>query len=210
MVARQVGEGAGGDVETVETPLDQAVRRRFHGDVLDTLVLDLLQRLVQRHRVGRRHVAVARAGARRHADGADRSRLKTGRLPDLAHEVGHRRLAVGAGHRHHRLGLWPIEARHHAREAALRIGFAQHRYVDGADVVIGTGENDGRPGGYRLRHERGPVHLGAGQRGEQATRHDGAAIGRDRRDVDPAQRRVGGQDVGGKFGKLHRCGPDCL
>ena len=71
MVARKIGESAGGNAHAVEPMLIEAVRRRFQRQMRDALARQLVERAVQFDRVGRGERAVCFALGRHHADGAD-------------------------------------------------------------------------------------------------------------------------------------------
>ena len=71
MVARQIGEGAGGNAHAVEPVLVEAVRGRFEREMRDAFAGQCIERAMQLDRIGRRQRAVGFALGRDHADGAD-------------------------------------------------------------------------------------------------------------------------------------------
>ena len=58
MVARQIGEGAGGDAHAVEPVLVEAVRGGFQRQMRDALARQLVERAMQFDRIGRGERAV--------------------------------------------------------------------------------------------------------------------------------------------------------
>ncbi len=97
MIARQIGEGAGGDAHAVKPVLIESVRRCFQRQMRDALARQLIERAVQVDRIGRGQRTVGFALGRHNADGADTGGRQTERFPDLAREGGDRCLAAGAG-----------------------------------------------------------------------------------------------------------------
>ena len=65
MVARQIGEGAGGDAHAVEPVLVEAVRGRFERQMRDALAGELVERAMQLDRIGRGQRAVDFAASAR-------------------------------------------------------------------------------------------------------------------------------------------------
>ena len=99
---------------------------------------------------------------------------------DLAREVGHRRLAAGAGHRNGGGGLRGIEPGCHQRQRPARLRRRQHRHaVLSTDGCPASGEDRRRALADRVGNEPRAVRLGAGQRGKQPARPCLAAVGRD-------------------------------
>ena len=74
VVARQVGEGAGGDAHAVEAVLIEAVRGGFEGKMRDALAGDLVELTMQRDRIRRGQRSVDGALRRHQSDGADAGR----------------------------------------------------------------------------------------------------------------------------------------
>ncbi len=79
MIARQIGEGAGGDAHAVEPVLVEAVRGGFEREMRDALARQSIERAVQFDRIGRGERAVGFARRRDHADGADAGGLQSER-----------------------------------------------------------------------------------------------------------------------------------
>ena len=98
MVAGDVGEAAGGELDAVETMLDEPVARRFERQVGDVIgALERGENGVKLDRIGggvRQDLAVVRSDD---ADGTEARGSETHGRPDLADEGSDRRLAVGAG-----------------------------------------------------------------------------------------------------------------
>ena len=74
MIARQIGEGAGGDAHAVEPMLVEPVRGGFQRQMRDALAGQRIERAMQFDRIGRGERAVDFALRRHHADGADAGR----------------------------------------------------------------------------------------------------------------------------------------
>ena len=125
MIARQIGEGAGGDAHAVEPMLVEAVRRSFQRQMGDALAGQLIERAVQFDRIGRGERAVFFAPRRDHADGADAGGVKPERGPDLPREGGDRGLAAGAGDRGDGAGLAREKFRRRQGQRAARVA---HRH----------------------------------------------------------------------------------
>ena len=121
VVARQVGEGAGGEPHPVEPLLIEAVRGGFKREMGDADAGEFVERLVQRDRIGRRQRAVDFERARDDAERAERSGFATGRHPDLPSESGDGSLAAGAGDGDDAIGLARIEARRGLGERRARV-----------------------------------------------------------------------------------------
>ena len=81
MIAADIGEGAGRDAHAVEPVLVEAVRGRFQHQMRHALAGELVERAMQRDRIGRGERAVDLAPRRNQADGADARRRLAGRLP---------------------------------------------------------------------------------------------------------------------------------
>ena len=89
VVARQIGETAGGDAHAVEPELIEPVRGRFEGQMRDAVGGNFVELLVKRDRIRRRQRAIDRAPGRYQADGADAGGSMPEPFPDLARERGH-------------------------------------------------------------------------------------------------------------------------
>ena len=139
---------------------------------------------MQADRVGRGQGTRPPSGRRDQAEGAKAGGAVTQRHPDLAGEMRHRCLAVGAGHRGDDAGLAAVEARRDQGQAARRVRVGDD---DGASAaVLGQRERGGivgqdRSGAlrYGFGREGAPVGLGAAQRGEQKARPHLPGIGGD-------------------------------
>ncbi len=121
VVAREIGETAGGDAHAVEPVLVEPVRGRLEGEMRHAFAGDLVELPVQRDRIRRRQRAVDGALRRNQTDGADAGRGMPEPLPDLPRERGDRGLAAGAGDRRDGRGLPRIESRRGQRQRAARI-----------------------------------------------------------------------------------------
>ena len=130
MIARQVGEAAGGDAHAVEAVLIEPVRGGLDGEMGDALVGKRVQGAVQVDRIGRGQRAVRLPLRGDDADRADAGGLVTERRPDLPGEGGDRGLAAGAGDRRDGRGLAGVKARCGKRQRAPRI-----RNLDDGDAV---------------------------------------------------------------------------
>ena len=111
MVAAEIGEGAGRDAHAVEAMLVEPVRGGLHREMRHAFAGELVERAVQRHRIGRGERAIDLARRRDQPDGADAGGLLAERGPDLAREGGDRCLAAGAGDRRDHLRLARKELR---------------------------------------------------------------------------------------------------
>ena len=97
MVASDVGEAAGRDHHAVEPVLVQPVARRFDGEMLHAITLQLGQQIMNFHRIGRCVRKGEGAVRTDDADGAQAGgRFSQGR-PDFAQEGDDGGLALGAG-----------------------------------------------------------------------------------------------------------------
>ena len=121
MIAAEIGEAARRNAHAVETTLIEPMRGSFHREMGDALAGELVERAVQRHRLGRGERAVDLARRRHQPDGADACRLLAERRPDLARERGDRGLPAGAGDRGDRARLSGKELCRRQRERAARI-----------------------------------------------------------------------------------------
>ncbi len=111
MIARDIGEGAGGERHAVDAALLQAVARGFEREMGDAVVGKRGENAMQLDRVGRgvlEHLGPARA---HDADRAETGRLVSLRRPELAQEGRDRGLAVRAGDGDRGFGLATEEPR---------------------------------------------------------------------------------------------------
>ena len=98
MVARQIGEGGGGEFDTVEAELGKPVARRLDRGMATRFAARSLS--MRCNATGSGVVsAPGRRPLRRPSQACQGSRIVAERLPDLAGEMGDRGLAVGAGDR---------------------------------------------------------------------------------------------------------------
>ena len=180
MVAGQVGEGGGGDRQTVEAELREPVARRLERRVLDAALRESGKNVVQRHRVGCRQRAGAAIAGCYEPERAEARRRQALRRPDLARKLDDRGLAVGAGDRGHGVRRPAVKARREKRETAMRVGIddngdalaLRRRQPEGIDPI---GQDRNRAAGNRLGGEVPPVKLGAGQGGKKKARPDRGA-----------------------------------
>ena len=142
VIAREIGEAAGGDAHAVEPELVEPVRGRLEGQMRDAVARDLVELPVQRDRIRRRQRAVDRALRRNQPDGADAGGGMAEPLPDLAREGGDRGLAAGAGHRRDRRGLPRIKSRRRQRQRAARIWRRRQRARGGRRRRMVAGDRD--------------------------------------------------------------------
>ena len=149
VVARQIGEAAGGDAHAVEPELVEPVRGRLKGQMRDAVAGDFVELPVKRDRIRRRQRAVDGALRRYQPDGADAGGSMSQPLPDLARERCDRGLAAGAGDGGDRRGLLRIKSRRRQRQRATRIGCDDKRYR----AVARTARGRRRPQ-RRLRQSR--------------------------------------------------------
>ena len=89
MVARQVGEGAGGEGNPVETVLAETVARRFENQMVDAGPGEIGEVAVQRDRIGRGQRALHVMIRGVDAEGAEAGGPVAEVRPDLAREPGH-------------------------------------------------------------------------------------------------------------------------
>src|ERR1700722_3672756 len=109
MVARQIGEGACRQANTIKAALIEPVRRCLEREVADRFVYKLIERFMQRDRIGRRQRTVDFARWRDEADRAERSGTMAERDPDLPRESRDRTFAARASDRDNRFRLARIE-----------------------------------------------------------------------------------------------------
>jgi hypothetical protein len=180
VIARDVGEGGGGDVNTVETELVEPVTRRFERQMIDALVLQSRELRVEIDGIGRRAPELHMTRRRIDPERADACRLATLRRPDLAQEMRDRRLAVGAGDGRHAFRLSAVERGGHARESEARIGIGNKDHAEPAGVLGQVRRTENRDGAaaHGVFDETDAVGFHAFERGEQESRLDLAAVRR--------------------------------
>ena len=181
------------------------MRRRFHRKMRDAIISELLQRLMQRHRIGRRQRAIHGLRRRNDADRAERCRGMTERCPYLPHERGNRSLAASTRDGNDRLGLPGIKRRYGLRQRAAHV-----RHDDIRDTrpcrLKGPLGND-RYGTTRDRFigKYKPIRLRAWHRKKGRARHGLAAVRRDSAYILHEFRRA--REGGQKIAKPHQCPP---
>ena len=172
MVARQVGEDAGGEAQVVGAAQRQRVRRHFHHARAAAL------RAACRAASAAAPALPASCAARRAsraadavADRADAPALDAGRLEDRGEHVGRGRLAVGAGDADQRqlLARIAVERRGELGQRRARVRHldpghgdagGRRRFRDDGDRAVGDG----------LRREARAVGVDAAQRDEHRAR----------------------------------------
>ena len=186
MVAGQVGEAGGSQLDAVEAELVEAVARGFERQMVDAHPRQFLQFLVQLDRVGGGEAAGSVDPRRDHADGAEARRLQPGALPDLAQEHRDRGLAVGAGDGGGCRGLRRVIERRHQRERPARIGIHHHRH---RQIDRPVGEHGAGAALQRIVEKTPPVGAPAGEGGEQITGLHHARIRRQTKNIGVPRRR---------------------
>ena len=121
VIARKIGERSGAQPHAIEPALLESMRRRFHRKMRDAIIGELLQRLMQRHRIGRRQRAIHGLRRRNDADRAERCRRMTEFSPYLPNESGDRRLAARTRDGNDCLRLTRIKRRGRVRQRGTRI-----------------------------------------------------------------------------------------
>ena len=190
MVARQIGEGAGGDTHAVKPVLIEPVRGGFQRQMGDAFAGQLIERAVQFDRVGRRQRAVFFALRRYHADGADARGHKSERGPDLPGKGRNRGLAAGAGDGADGRRLPWVKFRRGQRQRAARIGHRHEGDAFGQSFRPLLGGNRHRASGCRGAGEMRAVGLGAGDGDKQKARFHLAAVGGNSGDIDAGCARI--------------------
>ncbi len=185
MIARDIGEAARGDAQTVEPRLVEAVRGRLDRQMRDAFAGECVDRTVQRDGVGRRQRAVSFTARRNDTDRADACGAMTERGPDLPCERSDRRLAAGAGDGGNGARLTRIKFCGDERERAPRAADTHERDILRQRRLRALLGNDG--GGARGdggADETETVGFVAGNGDEEAAPFDGAAIRRHAADVE--------------------------
>ena len=135
---------------------------------VDALARQGREILVKLHRIGRGEAGVAQEARRDDAERAHARGLEAERLPDVAHEMHGRGLAVGAGDGGDGGGLQAGEGSGHQRHAAARIGGAH-------DDDGGVERRQFRVEGGEDRHRAAPDRVG-----DERARRPGAEPGKGR------------------------------
>ena len=102
VVTREVGEDGDIDTRAVQAPLLDADRTRLEGTGRCTLIGEAGEQTHQGGRLGGREPGLDETAGEA---GAQRADHRTARRQGLGEELGHRRLAVGSGHRDQRQAL---------------------------------------------------------------------------------------------------------
>ena len=206
VVARQVGEDAGGEAQVVDAPQRQRVRRHLHHAGAAAVGHHLAQHPLQLGRFRRRprsrlDLAIADAVA----DRADAPAADAGRLEDRRQQVRGRRLAVGAGDADERqlVARMAVEGGRSAASASRAFGTCSQGTVDAGRRRRLGDDGDGaardRLAGERRRRRR--------CRPRSATNTDPRRDLRASRTPPPVDRRVGRAiDVGTPHGSAARVG----
>ncbi len=189
MIAREIRESAGRDSNTIEAALVEAVRRGFEREMRDALARELVEQLMQCHRIGRGQASRHLARGRTDAERAEAGGLMPGRSPDLPRERNDRGLSVGAGDGDDRFRLARMQLRRRARERGARIRDAHIDDIRGqARGPLAFADHGDRALARRIGREAAAIGAAAGEREEQRSRPGLAAIGGDRGDRDAARR----------------------
>ena len=191
VVAREVGEPAGGESDTVDPAQRQRVAGDFHHAGVDTALGHHRQQRLQRGCLRRGQCAGYVGAVDPHAHGADQPRGPSGRAQPGLDEIGGGGLARRAGHADHgqRLRRPAVDLGGENAEHRARCGMQQHRDTVG-HVEHGhsrrVGENRDGTAGDGVGGISCAVRGRAGQGREQVTRHRLLA----------AQRHPGDQHIG--------------
>ena len=204
VIARNIGEGSGGDVQAVEPILIEPVRGRFDCEVGDAFAGELIERAVQRNRIGRRQRTVGLPGRRNNADRADARGAIPERAPDLPRECRDRGFPAGAGDGRDGARLTRIDFGGRQRERAPRVadldkGHASREWHGGR--LLGQDRN--RAGGDGGLDETQAVGLAAGYGDEDVAAFDHPAVRRHAADFEIGVARVDFCIWGQNLAKLH-------
>src|SRR5689334_17136383 len=96
MIAGEVGEGGGGERQTIEAELIEPVARRFERDMLNAGLGERREIAMEGDRIRCCEAAGLLDAGSEKPDRAEARGFVAERCPDLAQENGHRRLAVCA------------------------------------------------------------------------------------------------------------------
>ena len=189
MIARQIGEGTGGDAHAVEPVLVEAVRGGLEREMRDAFARELVEHAMQLDRIGRGQRAIDVGLVRDDADGAHAGGVQPERRPDLAREGGNRGLARGAGDGGDHSGLAGEERGGGKRQRAAHVRHDDHCDA-GGHLGGALGHDRGGAVRERLRQEGEPVRLGARYGDEQEPSPHPAAVRSDARQFDTRKARV--------------------
>ena len=204
MIARDVGESAGGNAQAVEAVLIEPMRGRLDRKMGDLIAGESVERSVQRDRIRRRQRAVGGAAGRDDTDSADARGAVSECGPDLPREGRDRGFSARAGDGDNDARLAREESGgHHGERAAGVVDTREGRSLRQRNLRPALGHDRRRAGSERGRDEGEPVRLAAGNRDERIAAPDRAAVSRHPGDVEIGvaglDLRVCGQDVA----KLH-------
>ena len=193
MIARQIGEGGGGQAHAVEPLLVEPVRGGLHRQMRDAGVGERCERS------GAARSGPASSASRRSLTGRETTPSVPSEAasiaepaPDLAREGGDRGLAAGAGDGGDGRGLARIEARGGAREREARVVDAHERRTSETSGARSP-TTDAAPLASASRGMSEAVVLRAREREEDVARLDLAAVRRKA----PRSRRSGERGVRG-------------
>ena len=136
---------------------------------------ELVERLVQRDRIGRGERAIDLDRTRDDAEGAERRRLATRRRPNLPHKRRDRGLAAGSSDRDDGIWLARIEARRRPGQRGARVFDPDERRAERRRRAFAHDHR--RAPGERIRYEGNAVLLRAGEGKESVAWLDLAAVG---------------------------------
>jgi hypothetical protein len=137
MIATEIGEAAGGHPHPVQAILVEPVRGGFHCEMGHALARELIERVVQGHRIRGRERTVGFTLGRYHPDGADTRRGEACGFPDLSRERCDRGLAAGSRDRGDGLRLPRMKLRRSKRERSPGIGNRDDRDAGGNIAAFG-------------------------------------------------------------------------
>src|SRR5687767_1648253 len=156
--------------------LVEAVARRLVSDMADPHALETRHIVQEGHDVRGGEPGLDLVVAGRDPKRPDRGRAVARHAPDLAGHLDRRGLAVGPGHRDHRLGIGRVELRCELGEAAARDRVREVRHL--VDLRLGPGDDRDRPSVDRLGDEILAVKNGAAEGAEDASTRDLAMVER--------------------------------
>ena len=122
VVAGDVGERRRSDADAIQPVLREPMAGRLQRQVLDAVFRELGEHAVQGNGIGRGVFKGSPRAIGVDAEGAEGGSVAARGPPDLAREVRHRGLAVGAGDADHDFRLRTVVARGRDREPETRVG----------------------------------------------------------------------------------------
>ena len=139
VIARDVGESAGGNVQAVEAVLIEPMRGRLDRKMGDLIAGESVERSVQRDRIRRRQRAVGGAARRDDTDSADARGAVSECGPDLPREGRDRRFSARAGDGDNDARLAREEfGGHHGERAAGVVDPREGRSLRAAEPAAGA------------------------------------------------------------------------